>query len=148
MDEALIRKVEEISRWIEGTLDNSKAIHELSAMSDDGNLYIAVSNGNTTGKTLYRPSEVSREEFENLRNMQLVSDSESNTIFIQDSEGNILTSLNLNLLTRDFVKHTEQFLEPESQKQARINIDAVGNPEMEAIDIPDWSTHLQEQINF
>ncbi|MGG5506705.1 MULTISPECIES: hypothetical protein [unclassified Myroides] len=148
MDEALIRKVEEISRWIEGTLDNSKAIHELSAMSDDGNLYIAVSNGNTTGKTLYRPSEVSIEEFENLRNMQLVSDSESNTIFIQDSEGNILTSLNLNLLTRDFVKHTEQFLEPESQKQARINIDAVGNPEMEAIDIPDWSTHLQEQINF
>ena len=148
MDEVVIRKVDQIVRWIEGTIDNSKPIHELNPMSDDGNLYIAVSNGNSTGKTLYRPSEVSREEFENLRNMQLSSDSESNMIFIQDSQGNILTSLNLNLLTKDYVKHTEQFLESESQKQARINIDAVGNPEMEAIDIPDWSTQLNEQINF
>ncbi|WP_353159383.1 hypothetical protein [Myroides odoratus] len=148
MDEVVIRKVDQIVRWIEGTIDNSKPIHELNPMSDDGNLYIAVSNGNTTGKTLYRPSEVSREEFETLRNMQLVSDSESNTIYIQDAEGNILTSLNLNSLTKNYVKHTEQFLEPESQNQARINIDAVGNPEMEAIEIPDWSTQLDNQINF
>jgi len=148
MDEVVIRKVDQIVRWIEGTIDNSKPIHELNPMSDDGNLYIAVSNGTGTGKTLYRPSEVSREEFETLRNMQLVSDSESNTIYIQDAEGNILTSLKLNSLTKNYVKHTEQFLEPESQNQARINIDAVGNPEMEAIEIPDWSTQLDNQINF
>lgn len=148
MDEALIRKVEEISRWIEGTLDNSKAIHELTTMSDDGELYIAVSDGSQTGKVRYRPSEISREEFENLRNMQLRSDADLNLILIEDGSGNILTSLNMDLFTRNFVKHTPQSLEPESQKQARINIDAVGNPEMESIDIPDWSAHLQEQINF
>lgn len=148
MDEVVVNKLNEITQWIESVLSNSKYIHELDPNEDIGDLYIAVSNGIKTKKILYKPNEVTKEEFENLYKMQLGADSNSNTIYIEDSEGTMLTMLNLNFLVKDSVKYIEQFKSIEEQEQARINIDAVGNPEMEATLVPDWSTQLETQINF
>jgi len=36
----------------------------------------------------------------------------------------------------------------QQQEQARDNIDAVGNPEMQATQVPDWSMNITTQINF
>lgn len=46
------------------------------------------------------------------------------------------------------VLFTPQILNSTEQKQARDNIDAVGNPEMQATQVPDWSTNITTQINF
>lgn len=148
MDEVVVNKLNEITQWIEATLANSKYIHELDPNEFEGDLYIAVSDGTNTKKVLYKPNEVTKEDFENLYNMNLGSDSNSNTIYIEDANGTMLTSLNLNLFFKDSVKYTAQNKSDEEKEQARANIDAVGNPEMEEVQVPDWSTIVENQINF
>lgn len=46
------------------------------------------------------------------------------------------------------VMYTAQQPTALQQEQARGNIDAVGNPEMQATQVPDWSTNITTQINF
>lgn len=46
------------------------------------------------------------------------------------------------------VMYTAQQPTVQQQEQARDNIDAVGNPEMQATPVPDWKTDLESLINF
>lgn len=46
------------------------------------------------------------------------------------------------------VSYNPQTPTPLEQQTARDNIDAVGNPEMQATAVPDWSTQIQLLINF
>lgn len=48
-EEAIIRKLNEISQWLKAISDNSKPIHQLPTVEGD-ELWVAVSNENVTGK--------------------------------------------------------------------------------------------------
>lgn len=48
----------------------------------------------------------------------------------------------------EYVSYSAQAMLPAQQQTARDNIDSVGNPEMQATAVPDWSTQIQSLINF
>lgn len=117
MDSVIIKKLNEITQWIQGILSNSKPIHELSDLNDDDELFIAVSDGQNTGKVVYKPSEVSKEEFENLKNLNLETDDVNSTLSILDQNGDVLTIADLSFLNGnnvtlnvDSATHTLQLL--------------------------------------
>lgn len=98
MIQILIDKVSQLIAFYNSMVENSKKIHELDDAASDVNVYIAVDNGIDTGKVIYKPSEVSKLEFDNIAGMQLGRMPNSSTIFIEDLNKNILTSLDLSFL--------------------------------------------------
>jgi|SRR5690554_4385920 len=177
MDSVIIKKLNEITQWIQGILSNSKPIHELSDLNDDDELFIAVSDGQNTGKVLYKPSEVSKEEFENLKNLKLETDDVNSTLSILDQNGDILTIADLSflngnnvILNVDSATHTLQLLNyndevissvelsdlvPEVQpKQKAIHVHTLTPADvsqatitLDLVDVPDVSEFYDLHVN-
>lgn len=147
-EKLLLDKVTQLTNKFNSMTLNSKKIHELNSTNIQDGLFIAVSDGDQTFKTEYKPNEVSPDDIENLLKMALKADLNIPSLYIEDSKGNVLTTLDISFITEDSVKYTPQTKTPQEQQTARENIDSVGNPEMEATQVPDWSTKLQTLINF
>lgn len=111
----LLDKITQLTTLFNSMTQNSKKIHELGDAAPNEELYIAVSDGTNTGKTIYEPSEVSKEEFENISNMKLETDIEASNLLLKDSEGNVMASANLSFLNGNNVtlnvNHEEKRLE-------------------------------------
>lgn len=144
----ILEKLTQLIGLYNSMASNSKKISELQEVLDGSGYYLAISDGAGTFKTEYKPNEVTQADFDNLKNMQLGANPVDPAIYIKDGEGNILTILNIDFITESSVKYTLQNPTPSEQKQARENIDAVGNPEMQATPVPDWKTDLESLINF
>lgn len=144
----LLDKVTQLTNRFNSLTQNSKKIHELGDAVFIGEVFIAVSDGANTGKVIYEPSEVSKEQFDNILGLYFSIDPLTNNIFIKSADGNVISVLNLDYLVEDVIKFTAQILFPSEQQTARDNIDSVGNPEMQATAVPDWSTQIQSLINF
>lgn len=91
-------KVTQLTNKFNSITQNSKKIHELDDAVSANDVYIAVSDGTNTGKVIYEPSEVTKEDFEKIKNLQLSNVQNTSTIEIKDSDGNVLTSLDLSFL--------------------------------------------------
>lgn len=144
----ILEKLTQLIGLYNSMASNSKKISELQEVLDGTGYYLAISDGASTFKTEYKPNEVTQSDFDNLKNMQLGANPVDPAIYIKDGEGNILTILNIDFITESSVKYILQNPTPLEQQQARDNIDAVGNPEMQATPVPDWKTNLESLINF
>lgn len=94
----LLDKVTQLTNRFNSLTQNSKKIHELGDAEFSGEVFIAVSDGTNTGKTIYKASEVSSEEFENLKNLDLFRPENTSILQIRDSEGNVLSSIDQSYL--------------------------------------------------
>ena len=144
----LLDKVTQLTNRYNSLTKNSKKIHEQPNAASKENVYISVSDGANTGKVIYEPSEVSKEEFENIAGLYFTVDPSTGNILVKSADGNVLSNLNINFLVEDVIKFTNQTLSPTQQQTARDNIDSVGNPEMQATAVPDWSGQITSLINF
>lgn len=100
----LLDKVTQLTTRFNSLTQNSKKIHELGDAVIIGEVFIAVSDGVNTGKVIYEPSEVSKEDFENIAKMSLGNDPTTSNIFLKDSEGNVITTLDISFLNGNNVK--------------------------------------------
>lgn len=144
----ILEKLTQLIGLYNSMASNSKKISELQEVLDGTGYYLAISDGAGTFKTEYKPNEVTQADFDNLKNMQLGANPADPAILVKDGQGNIITTLNLDFITESSVKYTLQAPTTLQQEQARDNIDAVGNPEMQATPVPDWKTDLESLINF
>lgn len=126
----LLDKVTQLTNRFNSLTQNSKKIHELPNAASKENVYISVSDGVNTGKVIYEPSEVSKEEFENIANLELSHPQNSSVIQIKDSEGNIISSLDLSFLNGnnvtlniDEASNTLQLLNFEGDVVSTVNLD-------------------------
>lgn len=94
----LLNKVTQLTNRFNSLTQNSKKIHELPNAEFSGEVFIAVSDGTNTGKTIYKASEVSGEEFENLKNLDLFRPENTSILQVRDSEGNVLSSIDQSYL--------------------------------------------------
>lgn len=126
----VLDKVTQLTNRFNSMTQNSKKIHELPNAASKDNVHIAVSDGSTTGKVIYEPSEVSKEEFDNIANLELSNIQNSSIIQIKDSEGNVITSLDLAFLNGnnvtlniDEATNTLQLLNFEGDVVSTVNLD-------------------------
>lgn len=118
----LLDKVTQLTNKFNSMTLNSKKIHELINTNIQDGLFIAVSDGDQTFKTENKPSEVSPEDIENLLKMALKADLNIPSLYIEDSKGNVLTTLDISFITEDSVKYTPQTKTPQEQQTVSENI--------------------------
>ncbi|WCM42411.1 hypothetical protein MG290_01705 [Flavobacterium sp. CBA20B-1] len=121
----VLEKLTQLTNRLNSIAQNSKKIHELSDFvpNEEADLYIAVSDGTSTGKKIYKATEVTSEEFENLKNLELSNPLGSSILQIKDSEGNILATLDQSYLDGNKVS-----LAVNQETNALELLDFVGEP--------------------
>lgn len=129
----LLDKVTQLTNKFNSMTLNSKKIHELINTNIQDGLFIAVSDGDQTFKTEYKPSEVSPDDIENLLKMALKADLNIPSLYIEDFKGNVLTTLDISFITEDSVKYTPQTKTPQEQQTARENIKAAFADDVSAL---------------
>lgn len=144
----LLDKVTQLTNRFNSLTQNSKKIHELPNAASKENVYISVSDGANTGKVIYEPSEVSKEEFENIAGLYFTVDPSTGNILVKSADGNVLSNLNINFLVEDVVKFTDQTLSPTQQQTARDNIAALGTADLDGFVYDVTYNSTNHQITF
>lgn len=119
----ILDKITQLTNRFNSLTQNSKKIHELSTAQNDLEKYIAVSDGTNTQKVVYRPSEVSKYQFDKLAGLSLSINQNSSTISIKDADGLLISSEDLSFLNaNNLTMNVDQASKTLQLKNAQSNI--------------------------
>lgn len=96
-EELIIRQLNVITKWIDEINKKAKSIHDLDSFSSNtpNNLYVAVSDGQSTGKILFPADTISESDVIALLNFSLDVESDYSTLLLKNGEGDVLSSIDL-----------------------------------------------------
>lgn len=96
----LLNRIKQLTDTVNTIIANSKKIHELPAaeFAEEEELYIAVSNGSSTGKKVYQPLEMTKNEIEKLTDLSLERVDSTSVVTLKNGNDDVLSSLDLSFL--------------------------------------------------
>src|SRR5690606_40244289 len=96
-EDLIIMQLNTLTKWVDDVNKKAKSITELSdIVKRDGiSLYVAVSDGQNTGKILFPLNTITDNEIERLLKLSLETDSNYTSIVLKNGDGVVLSTLDM-----------------------------------------------------
>lgn len=107
-EDLIIRQLNIITKWMDAVNEKAKSIHELSDIDNTStDLYVAVSDGQNTGKILFPLNTITDDEIQRLLKLTLETDPNYSSIILRDGDSTILSSLDIAKIIEENQKNLE-----------------------------------------